>query len=226
MSNSKTEYMPALDGLRALSILLVIVAHAGLERYVPGGLGVVIFFVISGYLITGQIIDEVEANGILSIKTFYLRRFFRLAPALAAYIALFSILPLITGQPFTSLQFLSGVFYFANYYKIFIGYPPLNPFPILWSLAIEEHFYLFFPFILQFFRFHLKKLIPWLTGSVVLALLWRIVLYDLCAQSGNGGMCGVSLDYRLGEATDTMFDSVIYGAFGVAPVSWTETGQT
>jgi peptidoglycan/LPS O-acetylase OafA/YrhL len=75
-------YLPALDGLRAISIGLVLLSHAGLERFVPGGLGVLIFFVVSGFLLTRQMCVEVEDTGTLDISRFYLRRICRLAPRL------------------------------------------------------------------------------------------------------------------------------------------------
>src|SRR3954447_19141856 len=80
------DYLPALDGFRAISISLVVLAHGGLNRVVPGLLGVVVFFVISGFLITRQMIAEIERSGRLDVRAFYVRRFLRLAPALLLYV--------------------------------------------------------------------------------------------------------------------------------------------
>ena len=124
------DYLPVLDGFRAVSILLVVFSHADLGNIVPGGLGVTVFFVISGFLITRQMIAEIVSTGGFSFGAFYLRRFFRLAPALLLYLAMFTSLFLLLGAHMTGWQIASGIFYVANYYHIFIGYPPLNPNPI------------------------------------------------------------------------------------------------
>ena len=81
-------YQPVLDGWRAVSILLVLVSHGGLDKVVPGGLGVTIFFFISGFLITSLLISEFQREGRISLKKFYLRRFWRLAPPLICFIVL------------------------------------------------------------------------------------------------------------------------------------------
>src|SRR6266436_963271 len=85
-------YQPVLDGWRAVSILLVVVSHGGLDMVVPGGLGVTIFFFISGFLITSLLISEFRRDGGISLKNFYLRRFWRLAPPLICFIILSALL--------------------------------------------------------------------------------------------------------------------------------------
>ena len=79
MSNS-TRHIPSLDGLRAISFLLVFAAHSGLEHYVPGGFGVTIFFFLSGFLITTLLRAEYEKNAVISIRHFWLRRTLRILP--------------------------------------------------------------------------------------------------------------------------------------------------
>ncbi|MFM9597402.1 acyltransferase family protein, partial [Streptomyces scabiei] len=76
--NSATDYIPALDGLRAIAVLLVVLSHAGWEHLIPGSLGVTIFFVISGYLITRQLIEELLDTHDICLRGFYLRRALRL----------------------------------------------------------------------------------------------------------------------------------------------------
>ena len=205
------DYLPVLDGLRAVSILLVVFSHADLGNIVPGGLGVTVFFVISGFLITRQMIAEIVSTGSLSFSAFYLRRVFRLAPALLLYLAIFTSLFLALGAHMTGWQVASGIFYVANYYHIFIGYPPLNPNPILWSLSIEEHFYLLAPFIIFLFRRKLPALLPYMAVALLLVPVWRFYIFQLCAGNPHAAMCGVEGGVRRFRATDTLFDCIVYG---------------
>src|SRR5258706_2312333 len=196
-------YIPALDGFRAISIALVVVSHADLANVVPGGLGVIVFFVISGFLITRQMIAEIEATGDLGFGNFYLRRIFRLAPALLVYLALFSSLLLALGAHITWWHVASGVFYIANYYHIFIGYPPSNPNPILWSLSIEEHFYLIAPVVVFLFRRNLPHLLRLLIPLLLLAPLWRLCVYEPCLNS-TAAFCGLPGGLRIFQCPATM----------------------
>lgn len=207
---SSQHYLPALDGLRAVSILLVLIAHGGFQRWVPGGLGVLIFFVISGFLITRQMIAEIETSGSLRLSRFYLRRFLRLAPALLVYIALFCPLLVWLGARVTTVHVLSALLYFANYYKIFIGYTPYNPLPIVWSLSVEEHYYLLFPFCMLIFRNRLTRLIPWLCAFVIAVPVWRIFLFHHCAGV-MGFPCALPGEPRI-DGTDAIFDCILYGS--------------
>lgn len=198
--------------MRGVAILLVVLAHAGLQFIVPGALGVTIFFVISGFLITRQLTVEMEASGKLNIKKFYVRRVFRLAPALLFYIALFTAILLPLGSPITLTHLLSSIFYFANYYHIFVGFPDYSPFIITWSLAIEEHYYIVFPFVLLLFRKHLRAAVPWLLAATVIALIWRVSLYDQCVRDPYWPMCGLPDFDRIAKGTDTVFDCILFGA--------------
>ena len=206
------DYLPALDGFRAVSIVLVVLAHGGLGRVVPGGLGVLIFFVISGFLITRQMIVEIERSGRLDVRAFYLRRFFRLAPALLLYVVLFSAVLAWLGATITVTHVVSGLLYFANYYHLFIGYPPYNPMPILWSLSVEEHFYIVFPFCMIAFRGDLRKIMPMLVGAFVAVLAWRVAVYGLCSEDAGRGVCGLPGRHRT-FGTDMIFDCILYGCF-------------
>ena len=209
IAKASFRYLPVLDGFRAVSIILVVLSHADLGNNVPGGLGVTVFFVISGFLITRQLVAEIEATGDLKFGAFYLRRAFRLAPALLLYLLLFDSLLLALGATITWTHVASALFYFANYYQIFIGYPPHNPNPILWSLAIEEHFYLVAPFVIFLFRRNLRSLLPYLGAVLVLVLLWRTRLYLLCSDDPSAAICGIPKRRYLG--TDMLFDCIAYG---------------
>src|SRR5258706_8832372 len=118
-------YQPVLDGWRAVSILLVLLSHGGLDQVVPGGLGVTIFFFISGFLITSLLISEFQRDGRISLKNFYLRRFWRLAPPLICYIIFSALLIVLFLKTVNPGEFLSAILYFANYYSIFWQYEPL-----------------------------------------------------------------------------------------------------
>ena len=207
----ENKYLPSLDGLRAISILLVIISHAGLGNIIPGGLGVIVFFVISGFLITKQMIDEVDSSGTLSLSGFYMRRVFRLMPALLFYLAVFVPILTIMGATITLTHVASGLFYFANYYDIFIGYSEMSPMPILWSLSVEEHYYIVFPFIILMSAKNIKKLLPWLMVVVVIALIWKILLYSACQSDSGLGICGLP-DSKRWKGTDEMFDCILFGA--------------
>ncbi len=153
---SRVPYLPGLDGLRALAVVAVMVYHADHAWLSGGFLGVEVFFVISGYLITLLLIGEHERTGHVELRQFWLRRFRRLLPALfvmlgalAVYMALFHQRP--EGQ--TRGDFLGGIFYVSNWYQIFVGQgytaaEAFAPLRHLWSLAVEEQFYLIWPLIM------------------------------------------------------------------------------
>lgn len=204
---TQTTRLPALDGLRAFSILLVVLSHAGLGRWVPGGLGVTIFFFISGFIITRLLIHEVEQTTQIAITAFYIRRFARLFPALLCYVCLSLLVLKFTGVNFDGLEVCAVFLYFVNYYGIYLG--PLteefvSPFSITWSLAIEEHFYLIFPLIFSLLIGNTRRFAQTLIFLLVLILAWRCYL-----------VYGVGLDqlprYRLYKASDTRIDSIIWG---------------
>lgn len=150
-------YMTGLDGLRAISVLAVIAYHLHLKWAQGGLLGVEIFFVISGYLITDQILQEWQTYGQISIMQFWVKRMRRLLPAmLAMLVAVAAWLLLIDPARLLSLKgdFLSSLLYFNNWYLIFHhvsyfeSFGPPSPIGHLWSLAIEEQFYVMWPLVL------------------------------------------------------------------------------
>src|SRR5215468_3120666 len=149
---SENGVIPSLNGLRAISISIVLVAHAGYGSVIPGGLGVTIFFFLSGYLITTLLMDERERSGRIHIGKFYLRRAFRLFPPLLVTLAIaysLVILGLLDGG-ISWAGVLSQLLYFANYYSLFFdpGNTTAAGTGILWSLAVEEHFYMIYPAVL------------------------------------------------------------------------------
>lgn len=199
--------IPSLDGLRAISILLVFVAHAGLENVVPGGLGVTIFFFLSGFLITTLLRSEYEKNGFVSLRHFWLRRVLRILPPFYVVFVGASILSLIL-EPLGTLTWhaiAAQVFHFTNYWIIWHGYEgqPMGT-GVYWSLAVEEHFYLLFPLIyIGMQKLNLKNrnqaLLLW--GMCAIVLIWRCVL----VLKFN------TPTYRTYMATDTRVDSILFG---------------
>jgi peptidoglycan/LPS O-acetylase OafA/YrhL len=151
---AKSGHIPSLDGLRAISIFLVLTSHL-ITPKVPGGYGVFLFFVISGYLITRLMFQELNANKFFSLAGFYKRRIFRLYPIIFIYSILIVITSSIPLKNINYLEPLSALFYFANYlcphYEI-LGLEYQMPFKIFWSLSVEEHFYFVFPILFIIFR--------------------------------------------------------------------------
>lgn len=150
-------YMPGLDGLRALAVLAVIAYHLNLPCAPGGLLGVCIFFVLSGYLITDILVAQWQFSGGLNLKEFWLGRARRLLPALFVMLA-GVIIWLSFGDPgrLSSLwnEVIAAVFYTSNWWLIFhqvsyfASFGPPSPLGHLWSLAIEEQFYLLWPLLL------------------------------------------------------------------------------
>jgi peptidoglycan/LPS O-acetylase OafA/YrhL len=171
--------IPSLDGVRAVSFLIVFVAHSGLDKIVPGRLGVNIFFFLSGYLITTLMIRERASMGWISLKLFYARRSLRIFPPMYA-IAGATLLYLWITHQMAGIT-LGGVsaqlFYYQNYWYHGGLIPGLGP---LWSLAVEEHFYLFFPplmlLLLDRFRLNYSQVAKALLCLCVLILAWRCVV--------------------------------------------------
>ena len=110
------KYIPALDGMRALSIAVVVGSHFWVKGWIPGGFGVTVFFFISGFLITRLLLAEFTETGTVSIGRFYIRRFLRLYPALFVLVAVLSALYLALGRSLNPMEIVAALFYFINYY--------------------------------------------------------------------------------------------------------------
>ena len=207
MSSSRGLHIPSLDGLRAASFFLVFLAHAGLEAVVPGGLGVTVFFFLSGFLITTLMRLELAETGAVSIRQFYLRRVLRILPPFYTVLlaaALLSALGALPDPP-QRAALLAQIFHFTNYWTVWHGYQgQVVGSRVFWSLAIEEHFYLLFPALFVL----LHRVLPspraraaFLWGICLAILAWRCILVF-------GWHAPPDRTYL---ASDTRFDSILYG---------------
>ncbi|XUM21782.1 acyltransferase family protein [Bradyrhizobium oligotrophicum S58] len=200
--------IPSLDGIRALSVLIVVLGHSGLQAMVPGGLGVTIFFFLSGFLISTLMLAEHERTGTLDVPSFYARRVFRLMPPLLLSLAIaygLTAAGLLDGG-MTAKGLAAQVLYFANYYGLF--FDPGNTVPdgtgILWSLAVEEHFYIVYPLLMTLLLGSAlrPRSIGALLGIVCLGVLaWRVHLVHAPGFFSD----------RTYYASDTRIDSIAYG---------------
>ena len=232
---NRVPYLPGLDGMRALAVVAVMLYHANHTWLGGGFLGVEVFFVISGYLITLLLIGEHERNGRVNLGQFWLRRFRRLLPAvltmmgaMAVYMALFKRQP----QGRTRGDFLGGIFYSSNWYQIFVGQgytanEAFVPFRHLWSLAVEEQFYLIWPLVmvglLRLGRNRLPRVAMWLFGisawiSVMIGILYAGGDVDTTcapeAMNGYGKLFGrcVSINEALYLGTFSRAGGLMMGA--------------
>lgn len=183
MNKNLARHIPTLDGWRAIAILLVVWCHFGTmmepssETYWKQAIsrfgvnGVPIFFAISGLLITKLLLEERDRSGVIDLSAFYLRRCFRILPPLIGLLMVLGI----TGAMSTPLEFISSVLFFRNYLPDSMVSVYTNH---LWSLSVEEHFYLFWPalLIVMIQTFRRNEAILWLTLSLALGFgLWRTV---------------------------------------------------
>jgi peptidoglycan/LPS O-acetylase OafA/YrhL len=198
--------IPSLDGIRAISFLLVFLGHAGVPG-IPGGFGVTVFFFLSGYLITTLLRQEFDKTGRVSFKHFYLRRALRIWPSFYLVLALATLL--------TAVHFLSGhvaavdelaqCLHYSNYWLIWHGadFIPHGT-AVYWSLAVEEHFYLVLPALymaLRRFDLTARAQLAVFLSLCVASVAWRAALV----------LHFHSVPDRTYFATDTRFDSMLFG---------------
>lgn len=210
----KSRYIPSLDGLRAFAVLAVIAYHMGMPWATGGLLGVTIFFVLSGYLITSLLVIEFQGTGRINLPDFWLRRIRRLFPAIVFSVVTIAVLCTIFDHALlTKLRpdVLPSLLFFNNWWQIFhnvsyfdaLGSP--SPVTHFWSLAIEEQFYLIWP-VLLFIMMKLgvkKRVLSIMT--LVLALLSAIDMAVLFDPHGDPS--------RVYYGTDTRAFSLLIGAW-------------
>lgn len=195
--------IPGLDGLRALSVLIVMLSHSGLQHIVPGVFGVTVFFFISGFLITTLLVREYREEGKIALSAFYMRRMLRLYPPLLVFILVCGLVAVWRGRPVDTLGLAGALFYFANYIAIF-QMEALSVFGgHLWSLAVEEHFYMVFPLLLITLLRRPRLLIGVPLALCAVALAVRIFVTLRFPE--------IATDYT-GMATEARMDAVLAGA--------------
>ena len=188
---SKVPYLPGLDGMRAIAVVAVMVYHANTE-WLPGGfLGVEVFFVISGYLITLLLIGEHERTGGVNLGQFWLRRAKRLLPALYVLLILVIVYTAFFRQDALGQlrgDVIAALAYVSNWYQIWVGqgytasgdFAPLRH---LWSLAVEEQFYLVWPLVMvglmRLGRRRLPEIARWVVlAAVVISRVDGVLYHD------------------------------------------------
>lgn len=208
MPGEEPFHIPSLDGVRGVSFLVVFLAHGGLGRYVPGFLGLDLFFFLSGYLITTLMRLEYDRTGRISLKQFYLRRALRILPPFYLVLALVAALTAagrLDGM-MTPAGVAAQVLHLTNYSIVWRGWwNGLAPGTwVYWSLAVEEHFYLGFPLLYLWMRPRLpsgKAQAGALLSLCALVLLWRCALVFVLQAPKD----------RVYVATDTRIDSILFG---------------
>jgi peptidoglycan/LPS O-acetylase OafA/YrhL len=187
-------YLPGLDGLRALAVGAVVAYHMDLGWAQGGLLGVGVFFTLSGYLITDLLVGQYERTGGLQLVDFWLRRARRLLPALfvmltvvVAWVTLLdrSLLPEVRGAASASAVYVTNWWLIVQHTSYFAQFAPLSPLGHLWSLAVEEQFYLIWPWLLwlglrwmrtgagSYKRLAAASLLLAAVSAVAMALLYR-----------------------------------------------------
>ena len=209
-------YRPELDGFRGISILLVLIHHL-YHPLMPGGfLGVDMFFVLSGFLITSLLVEEWHQYGSISLKNFYVRRFLRLMPAVLLLILVLSVFAFLIQEKETAAKTFQAVWltlsYGSNWFYAFDVFSANNPLGVTWSLAIEEQFYLAFPLLLLLaLKLKLKH-----TSIVFLLLLSIIVIaFNRWSLAGQD----VTIE-RVYYASDTRADALLVGCLVAFFASW------
>jgi peptidoglycan/LPS O-acetylase OafA/YrhL len=176
-ANLHSSSIPSLDGLRAISVILVVLVHLRVP-HVPEIHGVLTFFVLSGFLITWLLLKESDRRGDVSIPDFYIRRALRIFPAFYVFWFLhFGLYLLSRGFPPRGIfiDYLTAFFYVSDYRMAFSHVRPVLSHT--WSLAVEEQFYLIWPWVFLFFQYDLRKLTRILIGIIATVNVYRWVMF-------------------------------------------------
>lgn len=206
-------YVPTLDGWRAISVLAVIYFHCLQNGIRPESfwgriairahVGVDVFFAISGFLICGKLLRELRESGTISLKKFYLRRCFRIFPAVWAYLAVLAVLTSLGWVASNRWEFGSTVFFLRNYFPLYKGVIFGVYTAQFWSLAVEEHFYLLWPVTLLLLGPKLRR-IGWVALVAAVAVFaWRTV------DQLHGWLTPFGTDVN--AKTDTRIDALLWG---------------
>lgn len=221
-------YRAWLDGLRGVAILCVVVFHLNHSVYdgrpmigdyvgLPQGyLGVDIFFVLSGFLITSLLLEEWARSGSISLKRFYMRRALRLLPALIVFLGVMVLFALFTMPEPAAIQVyrtsLYALFYSVNWVSALSLDSVALSLAHTWSLSIEEQFYLLWPLLLwALLRFEIgrRKIVGLVVAGIVLIVAHRLILFS-----------GSTTVARVYAGTDTRADSLLIGCVCAMLITW------
>lgn len=223
----KRRYITGLDGIRAIAVIMVLAYHLKLSLFKSGFLGVTVFFVLSGYLITGILVSEVEQSGTIDLKNFWIRRIRRLVPAVISMaVVIIFVSAIVNRVIFTKgcKDFVASVLGFNNWWQIFnkvsyfeaAGAP--SPFTHCWSLAIETQFYMIYPLIvLGIYRWAKKngngraKRGLLIAGITLLLALISVILMAVLFNPAKDAS-------RVYYGTDTRAFSLLFG--GLLAILW------
>lgn len=221
MNSLALKHEPALDGVRALSVLAVLVFHA-VPHWLPGGfLGVDVFFALSGYLITGILLQDYQKQGRICWTRFMLRRWWRLGPALVLMLLVYFMMVMALRPPETWLargsDVLLALSYASNWARALAWHAPLD-LGHTWSLAVEMQFYLIWPLVLV----GILKCSPKISVRLGLVLLlalgsWALRVY----MQSQGAM----LD-RIYNGTDTRAETLLWGSALALAMAYVPACQT
>ena len=196
---AQTRHLPCLDGLRALAVSMVIVTHFGYPAL--GGLGVSIFFVLSGFLITTLLLRELDATGPVSLRAFFARRSLRIFPAYYCFLAFSAAIDFHHGDPRIQPVIVPALFYYLNYYHAIYGHSEASV-AHAWSLAVEEQFYLLWPLAFLTITRWRRASLPYVLLIVIGAVaIWRTLAFTVFNL-------GQSWAY---DAFDCRFDALAVG---------------
>jgi peptidoglycan/LPS O-acetylase OafA/YrhL len=208
-----SEQIPTLDGWRAVAVLGVILYHSlanglplGRIWYgiaVRGYAGVNVFFALSGFLICGKLLREQQQTGRISLKHFYFGRSFRILPALGLYLAVLAALSAAGWVKATGWEFMSTLGFVRNYFPLFHDHPIGTYTAQFWSLAVEEHFYLFWPPVMLLLGSRLRRIGLAALVLAMLVFVWR------CLDAHFGWFTPFATSVN--SKTDTRMDALLWG---------------
>jgi peptidoglycan/LPS O-acetylase OafA/YrhL len=200
-SESEAKRILGLDGLRALSVIAVFFHHTGGTLMKGGYIGVEVFFVLSGYLITSILCREKNKSGAIDFVGFYIRRARRLYPALILLLVAVVAYCAIYNKYNLTLETIPSLFYVMNWYRAFEWYDAVLT-GHTWSLAIEEQFYLLWPLLLSLLIWCSPRKLPLFIFALILSIVaWRTYLF-----LGNAHLS------RIYNGFDTHADALLVGA--------------
>lgn len=203
--NLLAKHLSGLDGLRAIAVLIVIAFHYGMLPFGPDGAhGVLIFFVLSGFLITWLLLKEYDESGEISLRDFYMRRARRILPAFFVSSVLAIGIWLACGNTIRWQEVLSAAAFVSNYYYIFSHQDTGKVLGITWSLAVEEQFYVLWPLLLMALVKKRRVLVLLLCGIIGTVWVYRGVLWFGLHDSWEHLLYGF----------DTRLDHLMVGCLG------------